>query len=264
MSSQSASRPSSKHPVLVALGERVRHLRSERGMTRRHLAQAAGVSERHLANLEYGVGNASVLILVEVARALQCTLSGLLGEAPGGGAHPRSARIALIGLRGAGKSTLGHLLAADLGCEFIEISREIERLAGCSISEILALYGQNAYRRYERRALEEAVAKGERAVFATPGGIVSEPANFSLLLQQFTTVWLRAEPVDHMQRVVAQGDLRPMAASREAMEDLQAILAGRQPFYARADLEIDTSAQDLPETFALLRQRVRGALSLPL
>lgn len=264
MSSQPASAPTAKHPVLVALGERVRRLRGERGMTRRQLAQVAGVSERHLANLEYGVGNASVLILVEVARALESSLSGLLGESPGGSAtHPRASRIALIGLRGAGKSTLGTMLADDLGCEFIEISREIEHVAGCSISEILALYGQNAYRRYERRALEEAVSTRDRAVFATPGGIVSEPANFSLLLQNFTTVWLRADPADHMQRVVAQGDLRPMAASREAMEDLRAILAGRQPFYARADLSLDTSSQDLPETFALLRRRVRGVLHLP-
>ena len=264
MSSQPAPASSAKHPVLVALGERVRSLRTERGMTRRQLAQAAGVSERHLANLEYGVGNASVLILVEVARALACPLSGLLGESQEGPkAYPRASRVALIGLRGAGKSTLGSLLADDLGVEFIEISREIERIAGCSISEILALYGQNAYRRYERRALEDAVATRERGIFATPGGIVSEPANFGLLLQHFTTVWLRAEPVDHMQRVVAQGDLRPMAASREAMEDLRAILAGRQHFYARADLSLDTSAQALPETFALLRHQVRGRLNLP-
>ena len=264
MSSQPAPPQPAKHPVLVALGERVRRLRHGRGMTRRQLAQAAGVSERHLANLEYGVGNASVLILVEVARALECTLSGLLGEASGrSAAHPRASRIALIGLRGAGKSSLGSALAEDLGYEFVEISREIERLAGCSISEILALYGQNAYRRYERRALEETIATRDRGVFATPGGIVSEPANFSLLLQHFTTVWLRAEPADHMQRVVAQGDLRPMATSREAMEDLRAILTGREPFYARADLSLDTSVQDFPATFAILRQRVRGVLDLP-
>ena len=289
----------SKNPFLVALGERVRALRSRRGMTRKAVAQAAEVSERHLANLEYGVGNASILILLQVAGALQCSLAELLGDvtttspewlllrellerrdedtlrrvrvAVGellgtGGAAARgqqhSPRLALIGLRGAGKSTLGKMLAEDLGFSFVELSREIEAFAGCTISEIQALYGQNAYRRYERRALEEAVQIHPEAVIATPGGIVSDPATFNLLLAHCTTVWLQADPEDHMKRVMAQGDLRPMAASKEAMEDLKSILAGRAAFYSKADFRLDTSAAPLEETFGALRQIVREALNL--
>lgn len=289
-----------KHPFLVALGERVRALRARRGMTRKALAAAADVSERHLANLEYGVGNASILILLNVAQALQCSLAELLGDvttrspewlllrelleqrdeatlhrvrvAVGellgtGGAHgqgrsQRSARIALVGLRGAGKSALGAMLAEDLGFPFVELSREIEQFAGCSISEIQALYGQNAYRRYERRALEEAIQIHPEAVIATPGGIVSDAATFNLLLAHCTTVWLKADPEDHMKRVLAQGDTRPMAASREAMQDLKSILAGRAAFYSKAELHVDTSAQPLAETFALLRRQVRLLLGL--
>ena len=290
-----------KNPFLVALGERVRALRSRRGMTRKAVALAADVSERHLANLEYGVGNASILVLLQVAGALQCSLAELLGDVTtsspewlllrelleqrdeatlgrvrvavagllgtgGAGAASgaaRSARIALVGLRGAGKSTLGQMLADDLGVAFIELSREIEKFAGCSVGEIQGLYGQNAYRRYERRALEEAIQIHPEAVIATPGGIVSDAATFNLLLAHCTTVWLQAEPEDHMKRVLAQGDLRPMAASREAMEDLKGILAGRAAFYSKADYTVNTSAQPLDATFALLRQTVRQALGLP-
>jgi XRE family aerobic/anaerobic benzoate catabolism transcriptional regulator len=287
-----------KHPYLIALGERVRLLRSRRGMTRKALAAATGVSERHLGNLEYGVGNASVLVLLQVAQALDCALAELLGDATtlspewlllreqlepcseaelrrvrlavgellgpagaaGEGAPAPSARIALIGLRGAGKSTLGARLALDLGFPFIELSRAIEKIAGCPISEIQALYGQNAYRRYERRALEEAVQRHAEVVIATPGGVVADPATFHLLLSSCTTVWLQASPEDHMKRVLAQGDTRPMAASREAMADLKAILAGRSAFYSKADLQVDTSAQPCEASFALLREQVRGLL----
>jgi XRE family aerobic/anaerobic benzoate catabolism transcriptional regulator len=290
----------SRHPFLAALGERVRALRSRRGMTRKALAQAADVSERHLANLEYGLGNVSILVLLQVAQALQCSLAELLGDvttrspewlllrellegrdeatlrrarvaigellgtggAHGEGAHARSSRIALIGLRGAGKSSLGAMLAGDLDFPFVELSRQIEQFAGCSVSEIQALYGQNAYRRYERRALEEAIQIYPEAVIATPGGIVSDPANFNLLLAHCTTVWLRADPEDHMKRVVAQGDMRPMADSREAMDDLKTILAGRAPFYSKAEIQLDTSAAPLAETFQALRGAVRAALGL--
>ncbi len=288
-----------KNPFLVALGERVRALRSRRGMTRKAVAQAAEVSERHLANLEYGVGNASILILLQVAQALQCSLAELIGDVTtsspewlllrellehrdeatlrrvrvavgellgtGGAAArgaQRSPRIALVGLRGAGKSTLGKMLAEDLGFSFVELSREIESFAGCTISEIQALYGQNAYRRYERRALEEAIQIHPEAVIATPGGIVSDPATFNLLLQHCTTVWLQADPEDHMKRVTAQGDLRPMAASKEAMEDLKSILAGRAAFYSKADFRLDTSAAPLEQSFVELRRIVRDALNL--
>ncbi|ODV11738.1 MAG: transcriptional regulator [Rubrivivax sp. SCN 70-15] len=290
-----------KNPFLVALGERARALRARRGMTRRSLATAAGVSERHLANLEYGVGNVSILVLLDVARALQCPLAELLGDlttrspewlmlrellenrdeatlhrvrvavgemlgtggANASGGRQRSPRVALIGLRGAGKSTLGAMLAEDLGFPFVELSREIEKFAGCSVDEIQGLYGQNAYRRYERRALEEAIQIYPEAVIATPGGIVSDPANFNLLLAHCTTVWLQADPEDHMRRVVAQGDMRPMAASREAMADLKSILAGRAAFYSKAELRLDTSAQPLDATFQALRTLVREALELP-
>lgn len=283
-------------PFLVALGERVRLLRARRGMTRKAVALAADVSERHLANLEYGAGNASILVLLQVARALQCPLAELLGDISTSspewllirellqgrdeaelrrvrhklvellGAHGgvdsvgRQGRIALIGLRGAGKSTLGRRLAEALGYPFIELSREIEQFAGCSISEIHNLYGAAAYRRYERRALEEAIQIYPEVVIATPGGLVSDPTNFNLLLQHCTTVWLKADPADHMRRVAEQGDLRPMAASPEAMEDLRRILAGRSAFYAKADLTIDTSAQPLEATFALLLREVHALL----
>ena len=288
----------------MALGERVRALRSRRGITRKALSLAADVSERHLANLEYGIGNASILVLLQVARALQCSLAELLGDvttsspewllirellehrdestlrrvrvtigemlgtggergAAAGQARSRSSQIALIGLRGAGKSTLGAMLAEDLDFPFVELSREIEKFAGCSISEIQALYGQNAYRRYERRALEEAIQIYPEAVIATPGGIVSDPANFNLLLQHCTTVWLQADAEDHMKRVLAQGDTRPMAASREAMDDLKSILAGRAAFYSKAEFQLNTSAQPLEASFQALRKLVREALQLP-
>lgn len=289
-----------RHPFLTALGERVRALRARRGMTRKAVAAAADVSERHLANLEYGTGNASILVLLQVAGALQCPLAELIGDvttsspewlmlrellegrdeatlhrarvavgellgtggAHGQGGSPRSSRIALVGLRGAGKSTLGQMLADDLGFPFVELSREIEKFAGCSISEIQALYGMNAYRRYERRALEEAIQIYPEAVIATPGGLVSDPATFNQLLTHCTTVWLQADAEDHMRRVSAQGDLRPMAASKEAMEDLKRILAGRAAFYSKAELRVDTSAAPLEATFQVLRRLVREALSL--
>ena len=288
-----------KNPFLAALGERVRSLRARRGMTRKATAQAAEVSERHLANLEYGVGNASILVLLQVASALQCSLGELIGDVTtsspewlmirellepcddatlqrvrvaigemlgtaGAGNAARGSRIALIGLRGAGKSTLGQRLADDLGFPFVELSREIEKFAGCSVSEIQALYGVNAYRRYERRALEESIQIYPQAVIATPGGLVSDVASFNQLLAHCTTVWLMADPEDHMHRVMAQGDLRPMAASKEAMDDLKGILAGRAAFYSKAQFKVDTSAQALEPSFQLLRETVRKALGLPI
>lgn len=284
-----------KHPFLARLGERVRGVRNQRGMTRKGLALAAGVSERHLGNLELGVGNASVLILLQVAKALRCTVAELLAEevrspewllirellenqdeemlkrvrqavlplvgaAPQGEARPP--RIALIGLRGAGKSTLGKMLAEDLGFPFLELSREIEKLAGCTVNEIQSLYGQNAYRRYERRAVEEAIQIYPEAVIAVPGGLVAEPATYNLLLSHCTTVWLRAHPEDHMNRVAAQGDMRPMAGNREAMDDLKGILAHRTPFYSKAEMHLDTSSRPLDLTYLSLRTMVRGALQL--
>ncbi|MEY3519368.1 MAG: Shikimate kinase [Pseudomonadota bacterium] len=285
-----------RNPFLEALGERVRTLRSRKGMTRRAVAVAADVSERHLANLEYGTGNVSVLVLLQVAQALQCSLAELLGDVTttspewllirellskrsesdlrrarvqlsdmfgeGGNAQERKNRIALIGLRGAGKTSLGQRLADDLGFPFIELSRDIEQFAGCQISEIHNLYGANAYRRYERRALEEAIQIYPEVVIATPGGLVSDSGNFNLLLSHCTTVWLQADAADHMGRVAAQGDMRPMAASREAMEDLKRILEGRSAFYSKADMTINTSGRTEDQAFAALRTSVRQHLTL--
>lgn len=246
-----------KHPFLVSLGQRLRALRERQGLSRKTLALAAGVSERHLASLETGVGNASILVLLQVAQALKCGLGDLLGPSA---QPPRRVRVALVGLRGAGKSTLGRLLASDLGVPFIELTQHIEQLAGCAVPEIQALYGQAGYQRYQRKSLEHALTCGDDVVIATPGGLVVDDATYALLLAQCTTVWLKAAPEDHMQRVVAQGDLRPMAASVEAMADLRRILADRSPAYARAAVHTDTSAQPLDATFAVLRTQLRQAL----
>jgi XRE family transcriptional regulator, aerobic/anaerobic benzoate catabolism transcriptional regulator len=282
-----------KNPFLVALGERVRSQRARRGLTRKALAVAAGVSERHLANLEYGVGNASILILQQVADALECPLAELHGDlttsnpewlmlrkllehadeaqlknlrlniatylganyvdSTSGNSRKYSQKIALIGLRGAGKSTLGKMLAEALGYPFFEMSAEIEKLAGTSVAEIQALYGVTAYRRYERRALETLIGQHEQAVIATPGGLVSDVTTFNTVLTHCTSVWLQAEPQDHLQRVQAQGDMRPMAASKEALDDLKSILAGRSAFYSKADYTLNTSAQSMPQSFELLK-----------
>jgi XRE family aerobic/anaerobic benzoate catabolism transcriptional regulator len=288
-----AARESDRDPFLAALGERVRGLRARKGMTRRALSIASEVSERHLANLELGLGNASVLVLRQVALALGCPVAELLGDETtaspewllirdllahrgeddlrrgrlalaelfGESARPeaRLSRIALVGLRGAGKSTLGARLAQRLGVTFVELNREIERVAGCDLHEIHNLLGPAAYRRYERRALEETIQLYPDAVIATPGGIVSEPATFNLLLAHCWTVWLKAAPEDHMQRVVAQGDLRPMSGNREAMEDLKRILAGRAAFYGKADATLETSGksekQALEDLLAMVAAR---------
>ncbi|MBX3620426.1 MAG: helix-turn-helix transcriptional regulator [Rhizobacter sp.] len=283
-----------REPFLVALGERVRSLRARKGMTRKAFALASDVSERHLANLELGVGNPSVLVLRQIAQALGSPMAELLGDetasspewllirdmlrgrsdddlrrgrlaltelyGEAGRPDERRQRIALVGLRGAGKSTLGQMLADSLNVPFVELNRELERVAGCSISEVHNLLGQAAYRRYERRALEETIQLYPDAVIATPGGIVSDPATFNLLLSHCYTVWLKASPAEHMQRVMAQGDLRPMAGSAEAMDDLRRILAGRSAFYARADLSFDTGGKPVGECFAQLREAVSNSL----
>ena len=287
----------SKNPFLVALGQRVKSLRSRRGMTRRATALSAGVSERHLANLEYGIGNASILVLQQVALALNCPIAELIGDETTSSPEwlllrsllegreeatirdvrlaaarllgdpsadlQRNRRIALIGLRGAGKTSLGQALAQSLGFPFIELSREIERLAGCDTGEIQALYGQNAYRRYERRALEESIAAHEQSVIATPGGLVTDAGSFNLLLGRCITVWLKADPEDHMRRVIAQGDTRPVAASREAMQDLRNILDGRSAFYSKATIHFETSGRTLEEARNALLEALAERLDLP-
>jgi XRE family aerobic/anaerobic benzoate catabolism transcriptional regulator len=281
-----------KDPFLSQLGERVKALRARRGMTRKALARLADVSERHLANVESGVGNASIQFLRQLAQVLNCSLAEMIGDETASSpewlmireilrgrpelelAQARAAlsdlfetptseaarrqRIALVGLRGAGKSSLGQMLADAWSLPFVELNREIEQLAGCSISEIHSLYGASAYRRYEYRALEEVIRRFPTAVIATPGGIVSDPASFNLLLSHCYTVWLKASPEEHMARVLAQGDKRPMLGNREAMEDLKNILASREEFYSKADLAFDTSDIAQEAAFLGLTEQLRG------
>jgi XRE family aerobic/anaerobic benzoate catabolism transcriptional regulator len=235
-------------------------------MTRKALAHLAGVSERHLANLETGQGNASVMLLRQLARALGATIGELVGEGVAGSTRAsrdpdRTGRVALIGLRGAGKSTLGRMLADDLTIPFIELDRVVERIAGCDVGEIHSLYGAAAFRRYELRALEETIADHRHAVIATGGGLVNEPDTYALLRARCFTVWLRATPDEHMKRVIAQGDMRPMAGNAEAMDDLKRILAGREAAYARADLIFDTSGKPLAEAYLALRSQVMPRLA---
>ena len=287
-----------KDPFLTALGERTRALRARRGLTRKGLANAAGVSERHLANVEMGVGNASVQFLRQLAQALNCSLAELVGDETASSPEwlmireilrgrndgelvqargalaamfgvpasraARHQRIALIGLRGAGKSTLGRGLAELCKLPFVELNRSIEVLAGCTLPEIHSLYGPAAYRRHERRAMEETIQRFPRAVIATPGGIVSDPATFNLLLAHCYTVWLRATPEEHMGRVLAQGDTRPMAGhtgNAEAMNDLRRILDSRAAFYSKADAVFDTSDMSPEAALAGLREQLRDVLA---
>jgi len=285
---KSRSAAAADEAFLHALGERVRDARARRGMTRKILAHDSGVSERYLAQLESGRGNASVLLLQRIGAALNLSLTEFLqqdSEQPVelaliwqflqrlpaqklplvrsqllrdyGTAHiERMKRIALIGLRGAGKSTLGSRLAKELEAPFIELDREIEREAGTSLSEIFLLYGQAGYRRYERRCLENVVKRNERAVIATGGSIVSEPGNYDLLLSTCRTVWLKAQPEEHMARVVAQGDTRPMSGNQEAMEDLHRILRGRNALYGRADVTVNTAHKSIEQSLQQLRKAV--------
>lgn len=281
---------------LQHLGDNVRALRARRGITRKVLAQRSGVSERFLAQLEGGTGNASVLVLRRIAAALQVDLEALLTERNGnarsedllqtvdllrrlddesiarargllhdhfGAAHPpdaaaRRQRIALIGLRGAGKSTLGACIAKEWKVPFLELDRLIEQASGTPLGMIFDLYGQSAFRRFERRCLDEVLEKHPRFVLATGGSIVSEAATYDRLLRECYTVWLQATPEEHMQRVMAQGDLRPMAHNPEAMSELKRILQEREPLYRKADLIVDTSHRALDKVTAGLMDALSG------
>ena len=272
---------------LTAMGRHVREARERRGLARKAIAQSAGVSERYLAQLEAGEGNASVLLLRSVARALEVPLTGLLDAREssveqrlirrfldrlpahrleevvfrlmrdfGEEAASRRKRVALVGLRGAGKTTLGGALAAELRMPFVELDREIVREAGISLSEVFLLYGQNGYRRIERRCLERVMGAHAEMVMTVGGGIVSEPEAYNLMLQHCFTVWVKASPDEHMARVVAQGDLRPMQGNTEAMVDLKRILDAREPLYQKADVTLDTSGEDPRQSLSKLRQAV--------
>ena len=270
---------------LQAIGQHLRTLRARRGVTRRDLSAKSDVSERYIAQLESGSGNISVLLLQRIARALGIGPEELVAGHGGRSVErmlldqfvaslpearlaearemlqarfgsalsaTRQDRIALIGLRGAGKSTLGRRLAEQRGIGFVELDREVEREGRMELSDIFAVHGQDGFRRLERAALQRLVRSEQRAVIATGGGIVAEADTFGFLLDSCTTIWLRASPEEHMQRVQDQGDLRPMRDNRRAMEDLRAILASREALYARADFTVDTSGRSVEECLALL------------
>jgi XRE family aerobic/anaerobic benzoate catabolism transcriptional regulator len=247
---------------LRALGRRLRLMRARRGMTRRILSAQSGVSERYISAMEAGTGNSSILLLRALAMALHVDLRALLEDeaAPAAAATVRQRgyrqRIALIGMRGAGKSTLGPLLAARLGVEFLELDREIEKEAGLGLAEIMELHGQAGFRRLERSELERVVATFPAVVIATGGGLVAEAATFAHLLESCLTVWVKAAPEAHMQRVIDQGDLRPMRDNRQSMEDLHAILASREALYAQADIQLETTGRSVEETLAALTAAV--------
>ena len=269
--------------LAAPLGARLRTLRAARGMSRRILARDSAVSERYLAELENGRANPSIGVLARIGLAIGVDLAalfsppsrdaatallerlgpedraaaGALLERHFGRAADKAERIALVGLRGAGKTTLGRLLAERLGWPFVELTREIERDYGADVAEILALAGQPGLRRQECRALGRLVEERERAVIAAPGGIVAEAASLDLLLARTHTVWLTASPEEHMARVAAQGDRRPMADNPEAMADLRAILAARSPDYARADARLDTSGRPLEDCLDDLERTAR-------
>jgi XRE family aerobic/anaerobic benzoate catabolism transcriptional regulator len=284
--------PRDSDVYLRRLGERVRNLRHQRGMSRKALAQHAQVSERYLAQLETGRGNCSIVLLRRIARAIGLPVTHLVQE----GTEPpldrallsqfldrlapealsdarevllrhfgeptedlRRRRIALIGLRGGGKSTLGRLLADKLEAPFIELDREIEKRSGASLSEIFELFGQETFRRAEREALDSVLRQHRHFVMATSGSIVTDTGSMELLLSSCFTVWMRADPEDHMSRVIAQGDMRPMANSGRAMEDLVAILKSREPLYAKAETALFTSGKTPEQTLAELMRVIPAA-----
>ena len=284
---------------LLSLGSRVRDLRNRRGMTRKTLAHESGVSERHLAQLESGEGNISILLLRRIAAVFSISLEELfapnnhdaqqndaqnssqkqtilrflerlpshrLAEAAarlmrdfGPEQNLRLRRVALIGLRGAGKSTLGSKLAAERNVPFVELDHEIEKDTGMPLPEIFSLYGQSGYRAIEKRTLERVLRTSDRAVISVGGGIVSERETYDYLLAHCYTIWLKAQPEQHMSRVIAQGDFRAMAGSDRAMEDLRGILESREPLYRKADTCVDTSGDSVEESFIKLAAALQAA-----
>ncbi|HXZ13538.1 MAG TPA: helix-turn-helix transcriptional regulator [Candidatus Sulfotelmatobacter sp.] len=277
---------------LELLGERVRHLRARSGATRKALARKARVSERHLAQLEAGEGNVSIVLLRRIAAALHISLTEFftpIAEAPaerqmierlleklpanrredvvrrltrefGPEVAARRTCIALVGLRGAGKSTLGAKLGAEMKIPFIELDQEIEKQSGMPLTEIFSMYGQSGFRGIERRALERVLAGHDRMIVSVGGGIVTEPETFDYLLANCFTVWIKAAPEEHMSRVIAQGDFRPIAGSNRAMEDLRRILEAREPLYRKADIYLDTTRNTVEESFAKLTKAIQASV----
>ncbi|MBI3817240.1 MAG: helix-turn-helix domain-containing protein [Planctomycetes bacterium] len=231
-------------PLLRTLGGRIRALRDEHGWSRRVLAQRTSLSERFLAQIETGEANPSVASLLQIARALDTSASELLA------APPRSRAVALLGLRGAGKSSVGVELAKKLRQPFIELDQRIEESAGLALQEIFILHGEDYYRELERREVEKLFPREDSVVIAASGGIVTNRETFDLLRAHATTIWLRADPGDHWSRVVEQGDHRPMQNDPLAMDRLRALLAERAPLYARADATIDTSGKSVAAVVA--------------
>ena len=232
---------------LSLLGDRVRAWRSENDMTRKELSAASGVSERYLAQLEAGEGNISVLLLRKVARAMGVTVESLVREEA-----QQQKCIALLGLRGAGKSTLGARLAGLLKVPFVELDREVEKEAGAELGEVFAMYGQDAFRRFERRALERVLAQNDRAVIATGGSLVTDAGTYKMLLERCVCVWLKASPEEHMARVIAQGDMRPFKGRSAALDEIRQLLSDRDRLYGRADLVLDTSGRSARSSLSQL------------
>ena len=285
--------PDPEIEFLDDLGQRVRTMRGLRGMSRKVLAKVSGISERYIAQLESGKGNVSIVLLRRVAQAMGAHLEDLIptddvvddwpvmrdllrNATPAQLAQARDVLagrghgklhlhapfngIALIGLRGAGKSTLGRMLAEKIGWPFVELNKEIEQQNGLSVAEIIALYGQEGFRRLEQAALNNLLAGKEPVVLATGGGIVSEPLTFDRVLSSFYTIWLKAKPEEHMARVRRQGDLRPMADDRSAMQELRTILLSREPLYSRASATVDTAGLTQEKAAAQLIKAVSHML----
>jgi len=270
--------------LMDKVGDRVRRLRQGRHFSRRELSELSGVSPRYLAQLEMGRGNISIALLQKIALALETDVEWLVSESGGdtempsqmlrlfnkaddqqrariiqilqGGTPSRTGRIALIGLRGAGKSTLGPMIAHEFDLPFAELNAEVEKSSGMPVSEVMALYGPEGYRRLERQALERLCSSGEPLVLAVAGGIVEDGATYQMLLSSFHTVWLRATPEDHMERVRSQGDERPMAGNPMAMQQLRSILTSREALYAEAEAAIETSGRSVKDCFVSLAKLI--------
>jgi XRE family aerobic/anaerobic benzoate catabolism transcriptional regulator len=275
--------------LLGRVGERVRKAREMKGLPRRVISETSGVSMRYLAQLEAGEGNISIGLLQRVATALDIRVEWLLGEedpwtsevlrfaemfrastaemkrqvrealTPVPPENLRASRICLVGLRGAGKSSLGAMIGRDLGVPFLELNSEIEDHSGMPVTELMALYGQEGYRTLEARAVDRIIATHSSIILAVAGGIVAEPATYNTVRGHFHTIWIKASPEEHMARVRSQGDMRPMAGNPEAMEQLRAILKSRESLYQQAHAELDTSGKTLrasaDELIALIREK---------